>query len=142
MKKIAINSVSQRCTIALAALLTFYSCQKSDRSLPAPTPELAGDWRLSDLMIVNSLGQKPKHFSEVPHLDDLRLVISPDGTITDGKSATGTWSIAKDQLLIKFTGEEDLAVKVSITDIGVMLFEQNFQEKDGSSGTLYYAFAK
>ncbi|RYY11018.1 MAG: hypothetical protein EOO04_35955 [Chitinophagaceae bacterium] len=141
-KKIAVYSVSKVCTFSMLAVLILGSCAKGDRaSLPA-TPAITGDWQLSDLVIVNSIGDRPKQFKEVPHLDDLRLVISPDGRITDGKLATGTWNIAKDRLLIKFSGEEDLAMKVSVADNQLMLLEQEFEEADGSGGTLYYAFAK
>ena len=143
MKKTTFNPFAKFFLFGLIGLSTLSSCQKSDKVDNANPQKFAGDWKLSDLMLVNAGDKPPRKLKELPRLNDLRFILSPNGQLSSGDNEPGTWSVAKDRLLIKFDGEELLDLKVAKLEPAFMVLEQSFNAVDGSEGgTIYYAFAK
>jgi hypothetical protein len=143
MKKTTFKPFAKFFFIGLIGLATLNSCRKSTETADANPQKFAGDWKLSDLMLVNAGEKQPRKLEELPRLNDLRFILSPNGQLSSGNNEPGTWSAAKDRLLIKFDGEELLDLKVAKLEPAFMVLEQSFNEEDGSDGgTIYYAFAK
>jgi hypothetical protein len=143
MKKTIFKSGRKIIIIGLAGLLTLGSCRKSDKMVVAGPSELAGDWKLSDLVLVNAGDKIPRKLEELPGLDDLRFIMAPDGRLSAGKKEKGSWKATKDSILFRFDGEEQLHLKVARLEPAFMVLEYAFIAKDGShGGTIYYAFAK
>jgi hypothetical protein len=142
MKKCNVYPITKTFIITLMGLLTLSSCEKSDQFPDATPREFWGEWKLSDLVLVNE-GERLRKLEEHPRLNDLRLILSPNGQLSAGGKETGTWSISNHHLLIRFDGEELWDLKISKSDPSFMVLEQSFDEHDGRErGTLYYAFAK
>ena len=143
MKKKTFNPFAKFFLFGLIGLSTLSSCRKSTETADTNPQEFAGVWKLSDLMLVNAGDKPPRKLEELPRLNDLRFILSPNGQLYSGNNEPGTWSVAKDRLLIKFDGEELLDLKVSKLEPAFMVLEQSFNATDGSDGgTIYYAFAK
>jgi hypothetical protein len=143
MKKTIFKSGRGILVIGLGGLLALGSCRKSDEIARAIPNKLAGDWKLSDLMLVNAGDKPPRKLEELPRLNDLRLNMSPDGRLSSGGHGKGTWTATKDSISLRFDGEEPLDLKISRLEPRLMVLEYGFDAHDGSqSGTIYYAFAK
>ena len=143
MKKTTFNPSTKFFIIGLIGLATLSSCRKSAETADTNPQKFAGDWKLSDLMLVNAGEKQPRKFEELPRLNDLRFILSSNGQLSSGDNEPGTWNVAKDRLLIKFDGEELLDLKITKLEPAFMVLEQSFNAADGSDGgTIYYAFAK
>jgi hypothetical protein len=143
MKKKIYKTRPKMFIIGLVGLLVFGSCRKSDKITGANPKEFAGDWKLSDLMVVNAGAKPPRKLAELPRLNDLRFIMAPNGQIVTGSNDKGTWAATKDRISFRFDGEEPLDLKVSRLESAFMVLEYEFNANDGSrGGTIYYAFAK
>jgi hypothetical protein len=143
MKKTIFKPGTMMFIVGLAGLLALGSCRKSDKIVEVGPSEFVGDWRLSDLMLVNAGDKQPRKLEELPRLDDLRFIMAPDGQLSTGSNEKGTWTVTKDTISFRFDGEEPLDLKVSRLEPGFMVLEYAFNANDGSHrGTIYYAFAK
>ncbi|HTE25796.1 hypothetical protein [Flavitalea sp.] len=143
MKKTIFKPGSKLFIIGLVGLLALGSCRKSDKIAEVSPKEFVGDWKLSDLMLVNAGDKPPRKLEELPRLNDLRFIMAPDGRLSAGGNEKGTWAVAKDMISFRFDGEEPLDLKVSRLEPGFMVLEYGFDANDGShGGTIYYAFAK
>ena len=78
MKKIIFAPEPLIFIIGLAGLMALGSCRKSDKIAEAGRREFVGDWKLSDLMLVNSGDKPPRKLEELPRLNDLRFAALVD----------------------------------------------------------------
>jgi hypothetical protein len=143
MKKTKFKLVPKNVLIVIFSILMLGACRKSGNADERRASELVGDWKLSDLMLVNSGNNKPRKLEELPRLKDLRLIMTGDGQLLSGNNEKGTWSVIKDCVSLKFDGEEPLNLKISTLEPGFMALEYRFEADNGSdAGTIYYAFAR
>ena len=142
MKRKKISPVAKTFAVLLVGLTAFNSCKKSDQANEIPQ-QFVGDWKLSDLMLVSAGDKQSRKLKELPMLNDLRFILSPDGKVSDGRDGTGNWEVSRDRLLIRFDGEEVLDLKVAKLDPGFMVLEHHELATPGDEGgTVYFAFAK
>jgi hypothetical protein len=143
MKKTTLTAISAFLIAPAFCLLMLNSCVKSEDAMTTTPIEFAGNWKLSDLMMVNAGDKPPRKLETMPRLNDLRLNMSPDGKLSGNGPETGSWSVVNDHLLIRYGNEEPMDLKVSKIERGILVVEHQFDSAKGSAGgTIYFAFAK
>jgi len=152
MKKQKLTSLKNHFLTGLIGCLTLVACQKSEKiddtylseKIDDRYPlEMIGDWKLSDLTIINEGDSRPARFPGMPKVNDLHFILSAGGKLSSANKETGSWSVAKDHLQIRFDGDELLDMRIAQLDHRSMLLEQEFNSRGGKKeGTLYLALVK
>src|SRR6187401_1497880 len=111
MKKTIFKPGQKMFIIGLVGLLALGSCRKSDKIAEFVPSGFVGDWKLSDLMLVNAGDKPPRKLEELPGLNDLRFIMAPDGQLSTGSNEKGTWGVTKDRISFRIDGDEPLDLK-------------------------------